>query len=59
LIVFQPEFNPRLFVTGHFEIKKDDGSTWGGPVWTGKIDSNIVEVLIEPDCLAILNDPAP
>lgn len=54
---FQPQYTPRLYITGHFENRQSNVLEGEKPVWTGRIDSNTVEVLIEPDCLAILNDP--
>lgn len=53
----QPHHAHQLFLTGHFENRQSDVREGEKPVWMGRIDSNTVEVLIEPDCLAILNDP--
>ena len=53
----QPHHTHRFFITGHFENRQSDVLEGEKPVWTGRIVSNTVEVLIEPDCLAILNDP--
>ena len=57
--LFQPERSRRLFITGHFEIKPGGVSAWGGPVWTGKISSNTLEVYLELDCRALLNNRDP